>query len=145
MEPLGCHVKQKNRSWWALVAFCTTTALVVALGLGIFFASASVAFAIGRSVQAASPAQAGDDQQTVAGVITDSHCGARHEDSTRSPAECARMCVRNGSKYVLVDGDKIYELQGDASQIAPLAGQRVSISGKLSGQTLRIDSIHAQQ
>lgn len=55
------------------------------------------------------------------------------------------MCVRNGSGYVLVDGDKTYTLSGDGSQFGGLAGERVSVTGTLDGETLRVNSIHAQQ
>jgi len=86
-----------------------------------------------------------DEQKTFSGVVTDSHCGARHQDATKSPAECAQMCARNGSQYVLVDGDKTYALNGDMQQIAKLAGQRVSVEGSIVGDTLHVASIQAQQ
>ena len=137
-------VTQKNRSWWALVAFCTTTALVAAFSLAILIASASVAFAVGRSAQD-SQNPSNNEKKSFSGVVTDSHCGARHQDSSKSPAECTKMCVRNGSAYVLVDGDKTYALSGDGSQFGSFAGQRVSVAGTLDGDTLRVDSIRAQQ
>jgi len=138
-------VTQKNRSWWALVAFCTTTALVAAFGFAILFASASVAFALAQSARSGNSTQVSNEQNTFSGVVTDSHCGARHQDSTKSPGECARMCVRNGSQYTLVDGDKTYALSGDTAQIARLAGQRVSVAGSLVGDALRVNSIQPQQ
>lgn len=138
-------VTQKNRSWWALVAFCTTTALVAAFSLAILIASASVAFAVGHSAQSEPPNPSNIESRSFSGVVTDSHCGARHQDSTKSPAECTKMCVRNGAGYILVDGDKSYALSGDGSQFGEFAGQRVAISGTLDGSTLRVDSIHAQQ
>jgi len=138
-------VTQKNRSWWALIAFCTTTALVAAFSLAILFASASVAYAVGQSARSDQPSQGVVEGKAFSGVVTDAHCGARHQDSTKSPAECTKMCVRNGSRYVLVDGDKTYSLSGDGSQFGGFAGQRVSIAGTLDGETLRVDSIHAQQ
>ena len=136
---------QKNRSGWALLAFCTTTALVAALGLAILFASATVAFALAQKVHSGNLTQVSDEQKTFSGVVTDSHCGARHQDATKSPAECAQMCARNGSQYVLVDGDKSYALNGDMQQIAKLAGQRVSVEGSIVGDTLHVASIRAQQ
>jgi hypothetical protein len=55
--------------------------------------------------------------QTFAGLITDSRCGARHRmNSDKTPAECARSCVRNRGHYILVNGEKIYALEGDPAQ-----------------------------
>ena len=120
--------------------------MVAALGLAILIASATVAFAIGQSVRSGHAAQAAEgDQKSFSGVVTDSRCGARHQDSTKSPAECSQMCVRNGSSYVLVDGDKTYVLAGNVNEVSKLAGQRVLVSGTLDGDTLRIGSVHSQQ
>jgi len=86
-----------------------------------------------------SEAEAG---KTFAGMITDSRCGARHPmDSGKAPAECARLCVRNGSRYVLVNGEKNHSLQGDTGQIEKLAGERVNVVGMLEGDTIKVKSI----
>jgi hypothetical protein len=142
-------VPRQNRSWLALITFCATTALVAALGLAILIASATVAFAIAQSLKlpssrtnqpAAPPAE-----QSFSGVLTDSHCGARHaKNSGKSPADCARACVRNGLQYTLVDGDKVYALQGQAADLDRLAGQRTTIGGTLGGNTIQVNSIAAQ-
>jgi hypothetical protein len=66
-------------------------------------------------------------------------------DSGKSPLECTKMCVRNGSKYVLVEGDKKYELAGNESELDGLAGQRVKIVGSLDGNTIKVASINSGQ
>lgn len=118
---LGGIVK-KNRLSFSLIAFCTVTVLAAALGLSALFAATAAAFAGGGN-----PVLSADDPvnpetteavntpggKTYVGMITDDHCGARHEmKSGLDPSECARMCVRNGSKYALVDGDRRYTLDG---------------------------------
>jgi hypothetical protein len=133
----------------ALVTFCVTTALVTALGLAMLFASATLAFATAQSLKSSvsQPANAGDATmgKTFAGVITDSICGARHASgSGKSPAECARACVRKGSNYMLVDGNKIYMLDGSGPEIDKLAGQRVSVAGTLDGKTITVSSVSVQ-
>jgi len=76
-----------------------------------------------------------------AGLVTDDHCGARHDmDSGMSPAECTKMCVRNGSSYVLIEGDKRYALAGGEGELDRLAGQRAIIAGTLAGNTIQVDS-----
>jgi len=147
---------KKNRSWFALVTFCATTSLAAAIGLAIVFSGATIAFAGADTSEVASSknavgsvhTQVADSVpgRTFSGMITDDRCGARHQrNSDKSPSECARMCVRNGSKYMLVDGDKKYTLDGNADGLDKLAGQRASIVGTLDGNTIRVSSISSGQ
>jgi len=138
----------KPRSWFALVRCCATPALVVALGCAILFTSAVVAFAVanGDPVEAATQKADHPRERVFAGLITDDHCGARHHmDSGMNPAECTKMCVRNGSKYVLVEGDKIYALAGSESELDGLAGQRATVAGVLDGNTIKVRSTNSGQ
>jgi hypothetical protein len=83
--------------------------------------------------------------RTFAGMITDSNCGARHSmKSGKSPAECARSCVRSGAHYVLVDGEKSHLLDGDATQFEKLAGERVEVVGVLEGDSIRVKATSAR-
>jgi hypothetical protein len=139
----------RNRTWLVLLTACVTPALVVALGSAILFTTAAVAFAgAGHSEPMSEPAkganQAGDSprERIFAGLITDNHCGARHDmDSDMNPTECTRMCVRNGSRYVLIEGNKRYALTGSESMLDGLAGQRVRVSGTLDGNTINVGSL----
>jgi hypothetical protein len=51
--------------------------------------------------------------QNFSGIVTDAHGGSTHEDSEKNASDCARICVRNGSRYAIVNGDKEYELVGE--------------------------------
>jgi hypothetical protein len=135
----------KNRSWLALVTLCVAPALVVALSSAVLFTGAAVAFAFSNSAKpaaAATPQEAEKPRERVfVGLVTDDHCGARHDmDSGMNPTECTKMCVRTGSKYVLVEGTKRYALAGSESQLDGLAGQRASIAGTLDGNTIKVSS-----
>jgi len=80
--------------------------------------------------------------QTFAGMITDSRCGARHRmNSGKTSAECARSCVRHGAHYVLVDGEKVYALEGYPDQLEKLAGERANIVGMLEGNTIKVTAV----
>jgi hypothetical protein len=169
---VGATMKEQPHSWLALVAFCAVTTLAAALGFGFLFAAGSVAFAVAQSshvsdekqppathfsrpsidkdteanVSAHSQLKRVDDNgasgKIFAGMVTDSHCGARHSmKSGKSPAECARSCVRNGAHYVLVDGEKNHMLEGDAVHLEKLAGERVEVVGMLEGDTIKIKSV----
>ena len=76
------------------------------------------------------------------GVVTDSKCGARHRrNSGKTSAECAEACVRNGANYVLVDGEKVYALAGDLTQLKKKAGERVNVMGVLEGDTITVKDV----
>lgn len=148
-----------NRSLVSLVTFCASTGLVTALGIAVLVATLTAGAAVIGSLRSSggdvvlSSTQAPSDRSadlasknpdavTVAGLITDNHCGARHSQaSDMTAAQCAKMCVRNGSSYLLVDGDKRYELQGKTAEIEKLAGQRATVSGSMRGNTLEVSSI----
>jgi hypothetical protein len=133
----------KDRPWLALITFCVTPALIVALGSAVLFTGAAAAFAVSDSARPVATTQEADNprERVFAGLITDDHCGARHDmDSGMNPTECTKMCVRNGSKYVLVEGNKRYALAGSESQLGGLAGQRANIAGTLDGNRIKVSS-----
>jgi hypothetical protein len=143
-------VQQQNRSWFALITFCATTTLVAALGLALLFTGATVAYAVAHSLQAPASPPADANQpapatQKISGMITDSKCAAKHAKTSRkSPAECTRACVRGGAKYTLVDGDKVYTLEGKEDQLDRVAGERATVEGTLEGSTIKVASVSSE-
>lgn len=81
--------------------------------------------------------------QTLTGTVSDSMCGAQHMMKDASPAKCTRECVKSGSDYALVSGDKVYTLKGNSTQLDKFSGQPVKVTGRLSGTTFTVDSISA--
>ena len=80
--------------------------------------------------------------KTLTGVVTDDMCGRKHTMMPGKPdSECIRACVKAGSKYALLVGDKIYALNGDAKQIDHFAGKTVKVAGDVSGTTITLASI----
>lgn len=133
-------MKTKKLSWIGLIAFCAASTFLTALAMALIFTSASMMYAAAQSDPSTS-----DATQNFSGVITDDHCGAKHQLTDRSPAACTRICVTKGAKYVLVNGDKVYVLQGDIVKLNRLAGERVSVVGSLHGNTIDFTSITAGQ
>jgi hypothetical protein len=156
-----------QRSWLSLVTFCSITVLIVALGSAVLLAGASVAFAVARPspvedvssdneiavlpAAAQSPAVPPIDSEgnaantTFAGMITDSRCGARHrKNSGKTSAECVRSCMGKGARYVLVDGEKIFALAGDSTQLEKVAGERVNVSGILKDDTITVKAVSSE-
>jgi len=136
-------VKWRDRSWLALLAFFALTTLASSLALAALLAGFTVAIA-------GDPSQSPDDRAapavpsaTFSGVVTDAHCGPRHTATEESASECARMCVRNGSRYIIVDRDRSYELAGNLTQVGDLAGQRAILTGVLEGNTIKVNSANS--
>ena len=67
-------------------------------------------------------------------------CGAKHMQEG-SAADCTRVCVKGGSKYALVVGDKVYTLTGHEEELDKLAGQKVTVTGKVKGETVEVASV----
>ena len=82
-------------------------------------------------------------RQTLTGEVGDSMCGKKHSMGDGSPAECTRECVKGGSDYILIVGDKIYTLKGDKAAIDKLAGARATVTGTTAGNTLTVKTIKA--
>jgi hydroxyethylthiazole kinase-like sugar kinase family protein len=61
----------------------------------------------------------------------------------KSGAECTRVCVKDGMNYALVDGQQVYTLKGNTSEIDKFAGQPATVKGSLSGKTISVESISA--
>jgi len=81
--------------------------------------------------------------QTITGAVTDAMCGAHHMMQGKTPAQCTRECVNQGSDFALASADKVYILKGDKSQLDKFAGQNVTVRGKVDGKTITVDSIAA--
>src|SRR6266403_2570403 len=79
--------------------------------------------------------------QTLTGTVSDAMCGAHHMMQGASAAQCTRECVKQGSDFALVSGDKVYTLKGDKAQFDKFAGENVIVKGKVSGTTISVDSI----
>jgi hypothetical protein len=79
--------------------------------------------------------------QTLSGTISDAMCVRKHMMPGKSSTQCAQECVKAGSTYVLVVGDKVYSLNGKTTAIAPFAGRHVQIKGTVNRTTIDVGSI----
>jgi hypothetical protein len=137
-------LRRNDRSWLTLLTFFAVTTLASSLALAALLAGVTVAIAGGEAPQVSASPDPTIPSQTFSGVITDARCGSRHRNSNQSASECARACVRDGSRYTVVDGDKNYELAGNLSHLDSFAGQRVALTGVLDGNTIKVSSASLQ-
>ena len=81
-------------------------------------------------------------EQTWTGKISDSNCkdkhpAGEHDGKKMTDADCTKVCVKKGAKYVFVSEGKVYQLANQSSKtIASHAGQEVQLTGRMSGDTI---------
>jgi hypothetical protein len=86
-------------------------------------------------------------EQTWSGKISDSACGAKHEEAAEGNGvmpdrECTQACIRGGSKYVLVVDKQVFQIANqDFKDLAAHAGHAVRLTGELNGKTITVSKI----
>jgi hypothetical protein len=147
---------QRNHLWIEIIALGSAIALAVALLIASLGAVAG-AFSTPESAQAAEPQsqpQTQPESQPVQppvetarvyeGMITCSRCGAKHSPRLdQSAANCVRRCVRTGAGFALIDGDRVYQLEGDLTVLKTVAGERARVTGFAHGNRIRVSSVSA--
>ena len=148
-----------NRVWIEIVVLATAIACGIALLFATLGAAAgaagsetsigATAGAEARVRQDAQPVvpevQPSSNERTYMGMVTCSHCGAKHNAALgQSATRCVRTCVHGGARFALVDDDATYLLDGDLNALRELAGQRARVTGALNGNTITISSMAAQ-
>ena len=75
----------------------------------------------------------------VTGYIIDQSCADK--PAMRGNVQCAQSCIKKGSPAVLVTEEgKVYKVS-DQAKVVDHAGQKVTVSGKVSGDTIDVQSV----
>ena len=77
------------------------------------------------------------------GFIADTSCAGKQgaKSASEDHAACAAKCIKGGAAAVLVTADgKIYKI-ADQDKVTAHAGHKVTITGKLDGDTIAVDSV----
>jgi len=85
-------------------------------------------------------------EKSFVGYISDSHCGLKHMKGMGDDKSCTLMCVKGGSKFVLADRGhrRVYRLdQFGQDKARDFAGQKVKVTGRMVGKTIRVTTIEA--
>ena len=73
------------------------------------------------------------------GFVEDQMCSGIA--AMKGNAECAQKCTKAGSPAVLMMADgKIYKI-ANQDKMVPMAGKNVTVTGKLVGDTITVDSV----
>jgi hypothetical protein len=127
----------RHRFWIEILVLGTLIACALALLI------ATLGLAAGAAVSAAGGRQASASTgQSYEGMVTCSRCGAKHSAAmARTATSCARMCVKAGARFELVQADSTYLLEGNLEELTRVAGQRARIVGSLNGDTITVASV----
>jgi hypothetical protein len=77
------------------------------------------------------------------GHISDSKCGAAHSDGSEKSINCVKGCVKGGAAPVFVTADKkVLKIdEGSKEKVMEHLGHKVTVTGSLDGDTLKIDTV----
>lgn len=76
------------------------------------------------------------------GAVSESSCGTKH--ASGGAEKCVQACVRKGAAPVFVVEDKVLRF-ANAEKVMDFLGQKVKITGKLSDDTITIETIAKTQ
>ena len=75
------------------------------------------------------------------GYVIDKTCASKKE--MWGNEKCAQSCIKKGAAAVFVTEDgKIYQVSNQ-DKVLDMAGKKVSLSGKMEGDTITVDSVKA--
>ncbi|MGH9558252.1 MAG: hypothetical protein ACRD30_03365 [Bryobacteraceae bacterium] len=75
------------------------------------------------------------------GTISEEHCGAKHADASEASIACVQKCVKGGSAPVFVTSDNKILKISNTSKVMNVLGHKVTVNGKVSGDTLTVKSV----
>ena len=129
-----------NRIWFESVALGTAMACALALLTAVL--AAGTAAVTGRDAPGQTNESGSAQQRTYEGMVTCARCGAKHSAKlAKTASNCTLSCVHGGSGFALVDGDKLYQLDGDLNVLKRLAGQRARVVGVMRGDAINVTAI----
>ena len=82
---------------------------------------------------------------TINGYISEAQCGASHSSPSADATKCVKGCIKRGAAPVLVSDVKVYKLKGEEEAVKNLAGENVTITGTVDGDTITVSSVAAQK
>src|SRR5450759_5237691 len=77
------------------------------------------------------------------GYVSESKCGAKHNDGSAGAISCVKMCIKGGTKPVLVVDGKVVVVANTDKVPEELYGKTVTVTGELADEKLTIATIAA--
>lgn len=82
--------------------------------------------------------------ESLAGFVSDEHCGASHSYGTDNAKKCVKSCVKKGSAPVLVTDGKVMRI-ANPDAVKDVVGENVTIEGTVSDHTVTVASVKVAQ
>ena len=80
--------------------------------------------------------------ETIVGVISDNHCGAKHQSGSGEDQACVKRCLKGGATPVLMADGKLYRLDSTGQDKAQeFGGEKVKVTGSVSDDIISVTSI----
>ena len=124
---------KRNRFWIEIVALAT--AIACALALLIATLGAGAAAVGGQNISTAAP-----PMQTQS-LPAQSEPQKHPAKLGGAAASCTLACVHGGAAFALIDGEKVYQLNGDLNLLKRFAGQRAQITGVAHGSIIEVSTV----
>ena|ERR1700738_5372725 len=81
--------------------------------------------------------------ETVTGTVSDEKCGAKHTAATAKDKSCVETCIKGGAASVIVSEGKVYKIEeASRDKVKSHLGEKVTINGKVEGDTITIDTVN---
>ena len=75
----------------------------------------------------------------VTGYVIDKNCASKKE--MWGNEKCAQSCIKRGAAAVIVTEEgKVYQV-ANQDKVTDSAGKKVTVSGKIDGETITVDSV----
>ncbi|MDR3718009.1 MAG: hypothetical protein P4K98_04355 [Bryobacteraceae bacterium] len=75
------------------------------------------------------------------GYVSETKCGAKHNDGSAASVGCVKGCIKAGAKPVLVVDGKVITISNTDKVPEALYGLKVKVKGELKDEAVEIKSI----
>jgi hypothetical protein len=108
------------------------------VGFRIVLVAVVLALSLPLTIQ---PAHSAIAAATLTGTVSCSRCHGLHARKGTNRLSCTMLCVSQDAHYVLLVGDKSYDLVGDRNAIQNFGGGDATVTGRLTGDTIEVATI----
>jgi hypothetical protein len=108
------------------------------VGFRIVLVAVVLALSLPLTIQ---PAHSAIATTTMTGTVSCSRCHGLHARKGTNRLSCTMLCVSQDAHYVLLVGDKSYDLVGDRNAIQNFGGGDATVTGRLNGDAIEVATI----
>ncbi len=107
----------------------------------VVFLASIFALGLTATVRYAHSASTETIRTTVSGMVSCAHCQDIQPHKGFTPYSWACYSVSRGDDIILVSRDRAYKLQGDTNQLLKFMTSKATVTGRLEGAVLKVETI----